>query len=112
MSAKINELKLKKALHRFCSGETTGWILAKLADGNIVHVETMEQTFPRVAAPVGKPDVLPAKCAAFIERRIGTDFFGDITVDIIHGKIFDVRVKKIYKPRDIEKEICGAGSAR
>jgi hypothetical protein len=110
MSAKINELKLKKALRRFCVDETTGWILAKLADGNIVHVETMEQTFPRVAAPVGKPDALPEKCAAFIERFIGTDFFGDIVIDILKGRIIDVKVKKIYRPHEIDKEVFTGAS--
>lgn len=112
MSAKINEINLKKNLHEFCDNEETGNVLAKLADRNVVHLETMAQTFPRIVTPTDKPGVPLVKCITFIDDLIRTNFFGEITVNYHCGKISGIGVKKIYKPRDIEKEIRGAGSAQ
>lgn len=108
---KPREKEFKNALIQFCGRGLMGSVLAKLTDGNIVYVETIKKILP-YSIPPAKKEMSVESCLNFVASFLGADFFGEIVVNILYGKITGIKVKKMYKPDDIGKVISGARSER
>lgn len=97
---KPREKEFKNALIRFCGRGLMGNVLAKLTCGNIVYIETTKKVLP-YSVPEAKEEMSIETYLEFVGSFLGADFFGEIVVNILYGKITGIKVKKMYKPDDI-----------
>lgn len=99
---KNNAEKLKKNIVQFSNNGITGKIRIKLFGGNIVYLDKTEKVLP-IEKVEAKTSIPIDMCLRFVSRFEQENIFGELNFSIIDGRITEIKVKRIYKLRDIEK---------